>query len=409
MTIDAYEEIRRSALQRIDRAGIDPEADSSALRNLISSAVEDYQRRAQIGDGLTLVDPTATVDRLLRSVSSLGHLSDLLDRSDIEEVFIEGDRVTYLDTDGRLRALEMPTTEQENRQVLERMLAATDRRLDASSPIVQARVLGGTARLTAIIPPISDRVSATIRRYALRRQTLDSLVDLGSLSPAAANFLTLAMGASASILVSGPPGSGKTSFLSALVAAAPPHVCIRSAEEVRELHVPIVHGAYYEARPPSLNGGGEVSLRDLVKMILAMRPDLIVVGEVRGAEAFELTRAANAGCGMAATVHANSAADALEALVNAALMAGENNPISWSTSGGTLRTTASPGARPWRSARSSRPCTTISLLNRSSSDLLPVGRSRGPELSLPPSSEIGSSVRPAAPWPSPKSWLAPRW
>jgi Flp pilus assembly CpaF family ATPase len=103
-------------------------------------------------------------------------------------------------------------------------------------------------------------------------------------------------------------------------------VCIRSAEEVRELHVPIVHGAYYEARPPSLNGGGEVSLRDLVKMILAMRPDLIVVGEVRGAEAFELTRAANAGCGMAATVHANSAADALEALVNAALMAGENIP-----------------------------------------------------------------------------------
>jgi pilus assembly protein CpaF len=206
------------------------------------------------------------------------------------------------------------------------MLAATDRRLDASTPIVQARILDGGARLTAIIPPVSDHVSATIRRYALRRQSLESLVDLGSLSPTAASFLALAMRASASMIVSGPPGAGKTSFLSALMAAVPADHCIRSGEEVRELHVPILHGAYYEARPPSLDGSGEISLRDLVKMILAMRPDLIVVGEVRGAEAFELTRAVNAGCGMAATIHANSAVDALKALVNAALMAGENVP-----------------------------------------------------------------------------------
>jgi Flp pilus assembly CpaF family ATPase len=90
--------------------------------------------------------------------------------------------------------------------------------------------------------------------------------------------------------------------------------------------VPLVHGSYYEARPPSLDGSGEISLRDLVKVTLAMRPDLIVVGEVRGSEAFELTRAVNAGCGMACTIHANSASDALDALVNAALMAGENIP-----------------------------------------------------------------------------------
>jgi pilus assembly protein CpaF len=92
------------------------------------------------------------------------------------------------------------------------------------------------------------------------------------------------------------------------------------------LHVPLVHGSYYEARPPSLDGTGEISLRDLVKVTLAMRPDLIVVGEVRGSEAFELTRAVNAGCGLACTIHANSASDALDALVNAALMAGENVP-----------------------------------------------------------------------------------
>jgi pilus assembly protein CpaF len=146
------------------------------------------------------------------------------------------------------------------------------------------------------------------------------------LTEAAAGFLAAAMRANTSIIVSGPPGAGKTSFLSALISAVPIDHCIRACEEVRELHVPLIHGSYYEARPPSLDGGGEITLRDLVKTTLAMRPDLIVVGEVRGAEAFELTRAVNAGCGMACTVHANSAADALEALVNAALMAGENVP-----------------------------------------------------------------------------------
>ncbi|MEX1007216.1 MAG: ATPase, T2SS/T4P/T4SS family, partial [Acidimicrobiia bacterium] len=110
----------------------------------------------------------------------------------------------------------------------------------------------------------------------------------------------------------------------ALLAAAPPSHCVRSCEEIRELAVPITHGSYYEVRPPALDGTGEISMRDLVKFVLAMRPDRIVVGEVRGAEAFELTRAVNAGCGFLCTVHANSAAEALDALVNAALMAGEN-------------------------------------------------------------------------------------
>jgi pilus assembly protein CpaF len=203
-------------------------------------------------------------------------------------------------------------------------MAATDRRLDASHPVTQARILDGTARITAMIPPVADRLSATIRRYALRKETLTSLVELGSLSRGAAHFLALAMQASTSVLVSGPPGAGKTSFLSALIASVPVDHCIRACEEIRELHVPIVHGSYYEARPAMMDGSGEISLRHLVKATLAMRPDLIVVGEVRGAEAFELTRAMNAGCGFACTIHANSATDALHALVNAALMAGEN-------------------------------------------------------------------------------------
>jgi len=328
MTVDAFTEIRRRALQRIDNLGVDPATEDDQLRDLLEREIDAYQAQASLGNGLALADPRSTFDRLYRSVSAHGVLGDLIDRDDVEEIFIEGSSVSYLEAGGGLRALDTPSTEEENRRVVERLISSTDRRLDASSPIAQARILDGTARLSAVIPPVADRLSATIRRYALRRETLGSLVELGSITPEARAFLELAMAASSSVIVSGPPGAGKTSFLSALIAAVPPEHCIRACEEVRELHVPLIHGSYYEARPPSLDGGGEISLRDLVKVTLAMRPDLIVVGEVRGAEAFELTRAVNAGCGMACTIHANSAPDALNALVNAALMAGENVPES---------------------------------------------------------------------------------
>ena len=320
----AYEEIRRRALELVETTRIDPVQDRDAARAVVSGAVEEYQRKAHLGQGRALHNPIEMIDRVMRAVSELGPLTELLARTDIEEVFIEGARVAFIDGTGRLRGLDQPSSESENRQVVDRLLAEGDRRLDSSSPIVQARVLGGTARLTAVMSPIADQLSVTIRRYALRRETLHSMVELGSLTVPAAGLLSLVAHTSASFLVSGPPGSGKTSLLAALIAATPAGMCIRSCEEVRELHVPILHGSYYEARPPSLDGRGEVAIRDLVKVILAMRPDRIVVGEVRGAEAFELTRAVNAGCGFGCTIHANSARDALNALVNAALMAGEN-------------------------------------------------------------------------------------
>ncbi|HKX76411.1 MAG TPA: ATPase, T2SS/T4P/T4SS family [Acidimicrobiia bacterium] len=320
----AYEEIRRRALELVEAGRLDPAGDREAIRQVVAGAVDEYQRRAHLGQGRALHDPRQMVDRVLRSVADYGPLTELLSRHDIEEVFIEGGRVSYLESNGRLRGLDQPVSEAENRHVVDRLLAETDRRLDASQPIVQARVLGGAARLTAVIPPIADQLSVTLRRYALRRETLTSLVELGSLTVAAASLLATTARTTSSVLVSGPPGSGKTSLLAALMQAAPAGQCLRCCEEVRELHVPLTHGSYYEARPPSLDGEGEISLRDLVKVILAMRPDRIVVGEVRGAEAFELTRAVNAGCGFACTIHANTARDALSALVNAAMMAGEN-------------------------------------------------------------------------------------
>ena len=324
MTTTAYELIRRAAVETVEDLRLDPARDYDEVRRVVSKAVDDYQRRAHLGQGRALASTGDMVERVLTAITDYGPFTELFARGDIEEIFIEGSRVSYIDGSGQLRGVTEPTTEDENRHVINRLLGETDRHLDTASPIVQARVLDGSARLTAVIPPVADTLSATIRRYALRRQTLAGLVDLGSLTPGAAGFLWALMQTNASTLLSGPPGAGKTSLLSALVAASPPNHCIRAVEEVRELFVPIVHGSYYEARPPSLDRSGEIALRDLVKVVLAMRPDRIVVGEVRGAEAFELTRAANAGCGFACTVHANSARDALNAIVNAAMMAGEN-------------------------------------------------------------------------------------
>jgi pilus assembly protein CpaF len=178
--------------------------------------------------------------------------------------------------------------------------------------------------LTAAIPPVGDHLSATLRRYTVRDVTLAQLVERDSLGADAARFLDAVMQVRSRVAISGEPGAGKTTLAAALLAAAPPGHCVRCCEEIRELSVAVTHGAYYETRPAALDGTGEISLRDLVKFVLAMRPDRIVVGEVRGAEAFELTRAVNAGCGFLCTVHANGAPEALHALVNAALMAGEN-------------------------------------------------------------------------------------
>ncbi len=321
----AYESIRNQALIGLDREKLDPGKDPEAVQRLVSVIVDDYQSQAHSGNAPALRDTGDMIRRVLRSISGFGALSQLLDNPTVEEIFIEGPHVTYIDGSGRLQVLTTPTTADENRQTINRLLADTDRHIDTANPIVQARVLNDSARLTAVIPPVADDVSATIRRYTMRKETLGHLVELRSVSPAAAGFLWAVAQTNASVLVSGQPGAGKTSLLAALMAAAPPTHCVRCIEEVRELHVPLSpHSSYYEARAPGLDGSGEVSVRAMVKTVLAMRADRIVVGEVRGAEAFELTRASNAGCGFSCTVHANSAREALSAIVNTALMAGEN-------------------------------------------------------------------------------------
>ncbi|CAN5140838.1 ATPase, T2SS/T4P/T4SS family [soil metagenome] len=323
-----YERLRQRVLLQLDAERIDPAVHPDRVRTLVARTVAEYQQAAEEGSDQRLRDPREMVGRLLASVTAYGPLTDVLARPDVEELFIEGARVTWMDRAGRLHGLDAPTTEEENRAVIDRLLAPTNRSIDTRNPMVQARVLDGQARLSVAIPPVAEALSATIRRHSRRRHTLDGLVAAGALSTGAAGLLRTVMQGWSSILVSGQPGAGKTSLLTALLGTVPPTRCVRVCEEIRELTVPLPHGSYYETRPPSPSGEAAITLRELVRFCLGMRSDLLVIGEVRGAEAFELTRAVNAGCGFACTVHANAGQDALEALVNAAIMAGEHVPES---------------------------------------------------------------------------------
>lgn len=321
--LSAYDQIRATVLRWIEDQKVDP-ANEPAIRRRTEEAIRQWQRSAAASERRGLGDVDAITDRVVRSITGFGALSSLFDAPGIEEIEIEGDLVMYIDSSGRRQTLVAPTTEEENRQAIDRLLAATQRHLDTQSPLVHARVLGGRARLSAAIPPVADKLSCTIRFHQLRNESLASMVGRGSLTWPAAGFLWTVAQTRLSLVISGPPFAGKTSMLGAVLAAVPPQRRIRVVEDTRELIDERPTISYLESRARSLAGEGEITLRDLIKFVLKMRPDYIVVGEVLGAEAFEIVRAVNAGCGFACTVHANSARDALTALVNAAIMAGEN-------------------------------------------------------------------------------------
>ncbi len=321
----AYEKLRSRAAERIEDRKLDVDVDPDEVGLAIAEIVGEYQATAHRGINEPLRDPGDMERRIWQAIAGFGPLTELFENPHIEEIFLEGPRISYIDDSGRLQAHIVSTTEGELRQVIDRLLAGTNRRLDSSNAIEQAHVLDGTVRLTAVVPPVSARLSATLRKYTVADETLGSMVELDSLSRAAGAFLWATAQATTSVLYSGATGAGKTTLMSAWLRAVPNDQCIRIVEEVRELHIPLPpHSSYYEASPVTLQGDRRFTLRDLVKVCLAQRVDLLCVGEVRGAEAFELTRAVNAGCGFSCTVHANSARDALSAIVNAAIMAGEN-------------------------------------------------------------------------------------
>jgi len=299
------------------------------VRVIIDEEVAAHERRAVTTNGPLLLDADAVRRRLFDSVFGLGILQPLMTDPRVEEIIVNGPLRVFTIRDGRKEQVHGVYFENDDelRQLVKRVVSSAGRRLDEASPMVDVRLRDGS-RLNAVIAPASTRwTSVTIRRFVLRAHSLDQLVELGALSSAAAVFLDAAVQAGVNILVSGPTGSGKTTLLNALGASIVElDERVVTVEEVPELMLDrrLPDCVALQVRNKNVEGIGEITIRDLVRNALRMRPTRIIVGEVRGAEALDMLLAMNTGHeGSLTTIHGNSPRDALDRLATLAMMAGE--------------------------------------------------------------------------------------
>jgi pilus assembly protein CpaF len=267
-------------------------------------------------------------ERVLLLASGLGPLEPLLSDPAVDEVLVNGHDSVFVERGGRIERSEAGFgSEEELMHAIERILAPLGRRVDEASPLCDARLPDGS-RVNVVIPPLSlGGPCLTIRRFRPRGFSLEDLVAAGALSGELGELLARCVAARAAILVSGGTGSGKTTMLGALSGAIPGEERIVTIEDAAELRLRQGHVVRLEARPANLEGRGEVGIRQLVRNALRMRPDRIVVGEVRGGEALDMLQALNTGHdGSLTTVHANSPEDALRRVETLALMAGVGLP-----------------------------------------------------------------------------------
>jgi pilus assembly protein CpaF len=303
-----------------------------AREGVASGGLEDEVRALVEDEAGPLPDSERDVlaERVVLLASGLGPLEPLLADPSVDEVMVNGPAAVYAERAGRIERADVRfADEAELLHAVERILAPLGRRVDEASPLCDARLADGS-RVNVVIPPLSlDGPCLTIRRFRRRGFSLRDLVANGTLPPALAELLALCVAAHATILVSGGTGSGKTTTLNALSGAIPGEERIVTIEDAAELRLRQRHVVRLEARPPNLEGRGEVTIRQLVRNALRMRPDRIVVGEVRGGEALDMLQALNTGHdGSLTTVHANSPPDALRRVETLALMAGVGLPHS---------------------------------------------------------------------------------
>jgi pilus assembly protein CpaF len=309
----------RAQLVERARAG---EASESELETEVRALVE---REAA---PLPEAEREALCRRVVVLATGLGPLEPLLADPAVDEVMVNGPGSVYVERGGRVeRAGVEFAGEAELMHAIERVLAPLGRRVDEAAPLCDARLADGS-RVNVVIPPLSlSGPCLTIRRFRREGFSLRDLVARGTMPAAVAELLAVCVAARASILVSGGTGSGKTTTLNALSGAIPGEERIVTIEDAAELRLRQRHVVRLEARPANLEGRGEVTIRQLVKNALRMRPDRIVVGEVRGSECLDMLQALNTGHdGSLTTVHANSPADALRRVETLALMAGVGLP-----------------------------------------------------------------------------------
>ena len=259
-------------------------------------------------------------------VFGLGPLEPLLADTTVSDILVNGPKSVYVERRGKLEKTPYTFLDDRHlRNIIDRIVSQVGRRIDEASPMVDARLVDGS-RVNAIIPPLAlDGPSVSIRRFAVDRLTMDNMLSYGSISPGMAKFVEAAVKGELNILISGGTGSGKTTTLNIFSGFIPRDQRIITIEDSAELQLQQPHVIRLETRPANLEGKGEISQRELVKNTLRMRPDRIVVGEVRGSEAVDMLAAMNTGHdGSLATIHANTPRDALSRVENMFSMAGWN-------------------------------------------------------------------------------------
>ena len=309
---------------RVRREGVDLAANNALVEQYVRDELRRYSERALGGLAPMIADEHQATREVVAALTGFGVLQPFLDDPEIEEIWINGPARVFVARDGVPELTTLLLGEQDVRDLVERMLQASGRRVDLSSPFVDASLPDGS-RLHVVIPDITRKHWAVnIRKFTRRIRDLNQLVGLGSLTQQAADFLRICVLGGQNILVSGATQTGKTTMLNALLSSTRPGERIVTVEETFELDLSARDVVAMQCRQPSLEGTGEITLRRLIKESLRMRPDRLVVGEVREAESLDLLIALNSGLPGMCSIHANSARDALAKLSTLPLLAGRN-------------------------------------------------------------------------------------
>lgn len=330
-TVDPLASVKEKAAQelfvRIGSRLNDATLTEEQLHSLARAELAEIVAGEQLA--LTTAERNRLIDDIGADVLGYGPLEPLLDDPTVTEIMVNRYDQLYVERSGRL--METPhrfTGEPQLRRVIERIVSRVGRRIDESSPLVDARLEDGS-RVNAIIPPLAvNGSSLTIRKFAGTPYTVQDLIQFGTLTREVATVLDAAVRAKLNILVSGGTGTGKTTMLNVLSAFIPSDERIITIEDAVELQLQQDHVVRLESRPPNIEGRGEITIRELVRNSLRMRPDRIVVGEVRGAESLDMLQAMNTGHeGSISTLHANSPRDAISRMETLVLMAGMDLPL----------------------------------------------------------------------------------
>jgi pilus assembly protein CpaF len=326
---DAYMDLKNRIQDRLI-AELDPAMDISQTDEVRRTIEEMYDTiLAQESIILSRTERQRLFEQIVAEILGYGPIEPLLADETITEIMVNGAQSIYIERKGMIEKVNTTFESDEHlMRIIDRIVAPLGRRIDESSPYVDARLPDGS-RVNAIIPPLSlIGPVLTIRKFAKIPLTVENMIDFGTITPEAIEFLKACVIARLNIVVSGGTGSGKTTFLNILSGFIPNRERIVTIENAAELQLRQEHVVTLESRPPNIEGKGEVSIRDLVINSLRMRPDRIIVGECRGGEALDMLQAMNTGHdGSLTTIHSNSPRDTLSRLETMTLMAGMDLPL----------------------------------------------------------------------------------